>query len=184
MTPVSKSLRMVVSGHGHIRSGLVVNQATTQRRWLVMASWYDSQGFIVRCGCVSASEEDMKYSDWIWYFRGVQWRHHKVALQDLQWTVTRMRWRSARGCVTPMTQEMSWTSGGLRLEVWLCAPESLFVVHLTIFLCSPSRPTYYVRAWNHQSIPEPDRSLYLAVTSFYSTSSLQGSRPSGRYCMR
>ena len=58
-----ESLRMVVSGHGHMRSGLVVNQATTQRRWLVMASCYDSQGYIVRCGCVSASEEGMKYSD-------------------------------------------------------------------------------------------------------------------------
>ena len=51
------------SGHGHLRSGLVVNQATTQRRWLVMASWYDSQRFIVRCEYVSASEEGMKYSD-------------------------------------------------------------------------------------------------------------------------
>ena len=57
------STGLQVSGHGHPRSGLVVNQATTQRRWLVMASWYDSQGFIVRCGCVSASEEGMKYSD-------------------------------------------------------------------------------------------------------------------------
>ena len=57
------STELQVSGHGHIRSGLVVNQATTQRPWLVMASCYDSQGYIVRCGCVSASEEDMKYSD-------------------------------------------------------------------------------------------------------------------------
>ena len=60
--------------------------------------------------------------------RRVQWRYHKVTFQDLQWTVTRMRWRSARRCVTPMTQEMSWICGGLRLEVWLCAPESLFAV--------------------------------------------------------
>ena len=58
-----ESLRMVVSGHGHMRRGLVVNQVTTQRRWLVMASCYDSQGYTVRCGCVSASEESMKYSD-------------------------------------------------------------------------------------------------------------------------
>ena len=57
------STELQVSGHGHMRRGLVVNQATTQRRWLVMASFYDSQGYIVRCGCVSASEEDMKYSD-------------------------------------------------------------------------------------------------------------------------
>ena len=57
------STGLQVSGHGHLRSGLVVNQATTQRRWLVMASWYDSQGFIVRCECVSAYEERMKYSD-------------------------------------------------------------------------------------------------------------------------
>ena len=57
------STGLQVSGHGHLKSGLVVNQTTTQRRWLVMASWYDSQGFIVRCGCVSASEEGMKYSD-------------------------------------------------------------------------------------------------------------------------
>ena len=116
--------------------------------------------------------------------RRVQWRYHKVTFQDLQWTVTTMRWRSARRCVTPMTQEMSWICGGLRLEVWLCVPESLFAVHLTIFLkpvpspklCvsirSPSRPTYYVRAWNHQPMLchyKPDRSLYLEVTSFYST---------------
>ena len=57
------STGLQISGHGHLRSGLVVNQATTQRRWLVMASWYDSQGYIGRCGCVSASEEGMKYSD-------------------------------------------------------------------------------------------------------------------------
>ena len=61
------STELQVSGHGHMRRGLVVNQVTTQRRWLVTASWYDSQGFIVRCRCVSASEEGMKYSDWIWY---------------------------------------------------------------------------------------------------------------------
>ena len=57
------STELQVSGYGHMRRGLVVNQVTTQRRWLVMASCYDSQGYIVRCGCVSASEEDMKYSD-------------------------------------------------------------------------------------------------------------------------
>ena len=61
------STGLQVSLHGHmrsgLRSGLVVNQATTQRRWLVMASCYDSQVYIVRCGCVSASEEGMKYSD-------------------------------------------------------------------------------------------------------------------------
>ena len=57
------SIGLQVSGHGHLRSGLVVNQATMQRRWLVMASWYDSQGSIVRCGCVSAYGERMKYSD-------------------------------------------------------------------------------------------------------------------------
>ena len=57
------SIELQVSGHGHMRRGLVVNQATTQRRWLVTASWYNSQGFIVRCGCVSASEEGMKYND-------------------------------------------------------------------------------------------------------------------------
>ena len=60
---VYMSTELQVSGHGHMRRGLVVNQATTQRRWLVMASCYDSQGCIVRCGCVSASEEGMKYSD-------------------------------------------------------------------------------------------------------------------------
>ena len=58
-----ENLRMVVGGHGHMRSGLVVNQATTQRRRLVMGPCYDSQGYIVRCGCVSASEVGMKYSD-------------------------------------------------------------------------------------------------------------------------
>ena len=56
---VHVSTGLQVSLHGHmrrgLRSGLVVNQATTQRRWLVTTSWYDSQGFIVRCGCVSAS---------------------------------------------------------------------------------------------------------------------------------
>ena len=57
------STELQVSGHGHMRRGLVVNQVTTQRRWLVMASCYDSQGYIVRCGCVSASEEGMKCSD-------------------------------------------------------------------------------------------------------------------------
>ena len=60
---VYMSTELQVSGHGHMRRGLVDNQATTQRRWLVMASYYDSQGYIVRCGCVSASEEGMKYSD-------------------------------------------------------------------------------------------------------------------------
>ena len=57
------STELQVSGHEHMRRGLVVNQVTTQRRWLVMASYYDSQGYIVRCGCVSASEEGMKYRD-------------------------------------------------------------------------------------------------------------------------
>ena len=57
---VYMSTELQVSGHGHMRSGLVVNQATTQRRWLVMASRYDSQGFIVRCGCVSVSEEGIQ----------------------------------------------------------------------------------------------------------------------------
>ena len=57
------STELQVSGHGHMRSGLVVNQATTQRRWLVMASCYDSQGFIVICGCVSVPGEGMRYSD-------------------------------------------------------------------------------------------------------------------------
>ena len=36
------STELQVSGHGHMRRGLVVNQVTTQRRWLVMASCYDS----------------------------------------------------------------------------------------------------------------------------------------------
>ena len=92
------NLCMVVSGHGHMRRGLVVNQATTQRRWLVMASFYDSQGYIVRCGCVLAYEEGISTVSESG-IREVQWRHHRVTLQDLQWTVTRMRWRPVRRCV-------------------------------------------------------------------------------------
>ena len=101
-------------------------------------------------------------------------------LQDLQWAVTRMRWRSARRCVTPMKEEMSWAFGCLRLEVWLCAPESLFAACSvdvipedstkpeTLWFNPFTSKTYYVRAWNYQPMPnqfEPDWSLYLAMTS-------------------
>ena len=80
------SIGLQVSGHGCMRSGLLVNQATTQSWWLVMASYYDSQGHIVICGCVSAAEEGMKYSEWIRYSRSSMRRHPKATtLHDPQW---------------------------------------------------------------------------------------------------
>ena len=48
-----------------------------------MASGYDSQGRIVRCGCVLAYEEGISTVSESG-IRGVQWRHHRVTLQDLQ----------------------------------------------------------------------------------------------------
>lgn len=46
------STGLQVSGYGHPRSGLLINQATTQRWWLVVASCYGTQGNIVICRCV------------------------------------------------------------------------------------------------------------------------------------
>ena len=46
------STGLQVSGYGCMKSGLLVDQATTQRWWLVMASCYASQGHIMICGCV------------------------------------------------------------------------------------------------------------------------------------
>ena len=161
---------------------VVVNQATMQRRWLVMVSWYDSQGHIVRCGCVSASEEGMKYSDWIWYPRSSMMSSQSYKTYSEQWREWGEEQREdvshlwSKRCREPF--------GGLRLDVWLCASESPFAVCSsddihevstkpeTLCFNPFTSKTYYVRAWNHQPMPnqfEPDWSLYLAVTSHYST---------------
>ena len=79
------SLCMVVSGHGHMRSG---GQSSNYAEAMV------GNGVVVwltRTHC----EMGMCVSFW---------RRQEVTLRDLQWTVTRMRWRTARRCVTPVKE--------------------------------------------------------------------------------
>ena len=99
------SLCMVVSGHGHMRSG---GQSSNYAEAMV------GNGVVV---WLTRAHCEMWMCVSFWRKHEVQWLNLVseefndviTKLQDLQWTVTRMRWRTARRCVTPVKQEMSWT---------------------------------------------------------------------------
>ena len=106
---------------------------------MVRASCYDSRGCIVRCGCVLASEEGMKYSERIWYSRSSMASSQSYASRPTVNSDENEVKISAKMCHTYAARDVAnlWRP---RLEVWLCAPESLFAAQLTLFLKPVASP--------------------------------------------